>query len=361
VAAKQNETRLAEHTRRVVGRSKAFYAAREPGHFLVGVSFPVESPPTPPLCGLDLERQLEEWLDARLARQRPGWAAKAGLDDDTLPALYPRFGVAEHSAWLGMQVRLQEDTTLPVPLIRTPEDLDKIAFSDQAIWYRCMKSSYDHLRRRQDGTFFLAVRGTMSPMDMANALRGDALFEDVLLRPEFAHRLLRRMTEAVRWYYPRLVSWADEVEGGRIVGAGHWMGPRCIGHLPNDAAMLCSPRVYEEFGFPYEQELVSGYVQIFYHVHNEKMHYVPRLCRLPGLSLLEVTQDPKTPPIMEDLPRVFAATGSAALVLSGTSRQVREHIDELKERNCFLSIECSDRADAGETIEFVRRHSRPLE
>ena len=33
-----------------------------------------------------------------MARFRPGWEAKAGIDDDSLPAIYPRFGVAEHLA-----------------------------------------------------------------------------------------------------------------------------------------------------------------------------------------------------------------------------------------------------------------------
>ena len=106
---------------------------------------------------------------------------------------------------------------------------------------------------------------------------------------------------------------------------------------------------------------VAGYQHVFSHVHNEKMHYVPQLSRLQGLSLLEVTQDPKTPQIMEDLLRILVATGSAALVLSGTGRQVREHIEELKARNCFLTIGSRDRKDAEETINFVRLHFRPLE
>ena len=359
--AKQSGMSLEEHTHRVVRRSKAFYAAKDPGHFLVSVGIPVETPPVPPLCSLDLDTQLGEWLDYRLAAHRPGWKAKEGLDDDTLPGIFPRFGIGEHSAWLGMEVRLQEDTSLPVPLIRTHDDLDKIEFSDQTLWYQYMKASYEHLRRRQDGTFFLAVRGAMTPMDLANAVRGNALFEDFLLAPEFCHRLMRRMTEAIRWYYPQLLSWTDEVEGGNVFACGAWIGPRCIGHISNDAAMLCSARIYSEFGLPYESQTFAGYSHVYYHVHNEKLHYVPELCELPGLALLEITHDPKTPDELEDLPRIFGATGSAAVTLSGNSRQLREHIDELKGRNCFLGISCRDRQEAAETIEFVRLHSKPLE
>ncbi len=117
---------LSEHVGRVVARRRAFYAARTPGHFLVNVHFPVETPAIPPLHVFDLDHQLTAWLDHNLAAARPIWEAKAGLDDDTLPAICPRFGIAEHSAWLGAEVHLQETTCLPVPVLATPADL--IAF-----------------------------------------------------------------------------------------------------------------------------------------------------------------------------------------------------------------------------------------
>ncbi len=117
---------LSEHVGRVVARRRAFYAARTPGHFLVNVHVPVETPAIPPLHVFDLDHQLTAWLDHNLAAARPIWEAKAGLDDDTLPAICPRFGIAEHSAWLGAEVHLQETTCLPVPVLATPADL--IAF-----------------------------------------------------------------------------------------------------------------------------------------------------------------------------------------------------------------------------------------
>jgi hypothetical protein len=77
-----------------------------------------------------------------------------------------------------------------------------------------------------------------------------------------------------------------------------------------------------------------------------------------------VTNDPKTPPALEDLPRVLAATGGATgganLMLYGTSDQVRAHIDELKSRNVLLSVACRDRADADDIVAFIRARSKPL-
>ena len=351
---------LADHIERVVRRSRAFYAARRPGRLLVNVKFPVEAPAVPPLSRFDLDRQLGEWLDLNLAADRPLWAAKEGLDDDALPAACPYFGIAEHSAWLGQEVLFQDNTCLSVPLVRSPEDLDRLALSENTRWFRYMKEGYAHLRSRQDGTFLLAVRGTMAPMDLANAVRGDEFFADVLAAPEFAHRLLTFLTRALRWYYPQLVSWADPVADGNVFMGGNWVGPACIGHLSNDAAMLCGPEIYETFGFPYERRQVAGYRRVVYHVHNEKLHFVPRVAGLPGMARLDVAADPKTVPPIEDLPRIQAATGSANLRFSTTSDRLRAHVGELTDRNFFVDVRCRDRQDAADIIRLVRDRSRPL-
>jgi hypothetical protein len=97
---------------------------------------------------------------------------------------------------------------------------------------------------------------------------------------------------------------------------------------------------------------------VFYHVHNEKMHFVPKLAQLPGMTLLEVSNDPKIPGTLENLDQIFAATGSANLMLHGTSDEVRSCIDQLKARNVFLQVTCQDRKDAQDIIGLVRSYSK---
>ncbi len=342
-------------------RARSFYSRTGPGHFLVNARVPADHPSVPPLNGFELDRQLAEWLDCKLAAAMPALRVKDGLDDDSIPCVYPHFGIAEHSAWLGLDVNLQETTSLPIPGIADLDDLSAITLNERNKWFGYMKSAYDYLRTKKDGTFVLAVRGTMGPMDMANAVRGDELYTDFLLNPEPCHRLLDFMVKAIRWYFPRLCSWADEIEGGHVFAFGEsWMPAGTIGHLSNDAAMLCSSKIYEEFGFSYEQRLVSGYGHVLYHVHNEKLHYVPRLAGLSGLAMLQISADPKTAPPICDLARILAATGSANLMLDASSDEVREHIDELRGRNAFLQVNCRDRADAEDIVRFVRAKSKPL-
>jgi hypothetical protein len=346
---------------RVTQRARSFYSRTEPGHLLVNVHFPVDAPVLPALWDFDLDRQLTEWLDHKLTVARPVWRAKQGLDDDSIPAICPHFGIAEHTAWLGMDAVLQETTSLAVPLIKSPDDFRLLKLSEQHKWFRYMKTSYDYLRAQKDGTFVLSLRGTMSPMDIANALCGDDLFLYFLQEPEFCHRLMDWLANAISWYIGHQQSWADAVAGGYVYFfGGGWMPANTIGHLSNDTAMLCSLAIYEQFGFPYESKLVEPYSGVLYHVHNEKIHYVPRLSGLPHLSMLEVSYDPKTVTPIENLARIYQMTGSANLMLRADSAQVRQHMDELRERNVFLQVDCQDRKDAEDMVNLVRDRSKAL-
>ncbi len=348
-----------ERISRILPRCREFFYAREPGHILLQVHVPVEAPPIPPLSSFDLDRQLTEWLDFRLAAARADWHAKDGLDDDTVPCICPQFGIGEHSAWLGMEMRLQETTCLPVPIVTDLADVDKLTLREDTRWYGYMEKGYAYLRSRKDGTFLISVRGALGPMDLANALRGDDLFLDVLLDPAGVHKLMAFCTRALVWWYPRLLGWADQIEGGHIfMYTGGWMGPQGLGHITNDAAMLCGPAIYDQFAYPYERILCEGYNLVLYHVHNRQLHFAPRVAQLPHLALLEVTNDPNTAPALQDLPRVLGATGSANLMLHGTSDEVRTHLGELRERNVALSVTCQDRADAQDVIAFVRAQAR---
>ena len=347
--------------RGAIRRSRAFYSATEGGHFLVVAHVPAAGPTLPPLYEFDLERELERWLDCRLEAMRPLWAAKQGLDDDSVPCIAPYFGIAEHTAWLGMEVQLQQETCLPRPMLRSLDEIGKLRLRDDTPWFGYMKHGYEHLRHRQDGEFVLGVRGTMTPMDMANAVRGDELFYEFVTEQKKVHRLVNWLTDAVSWYFDQLRSWADEIDGGHVyTQTCGWVGPNGIGHLSNDSAVLCSPEVYAEFGYPYEQRLFSRYGAVVYHIHNEKMHFVPKLATLPNLGIIEVTNDPRTPPAAEDLPRVLAATGSARLMLHMNSDELRAHIDELNGRNVLFEAFCRNRKDAEDVVKLVRARSKPL-
>lgn len=353
---------LNAHIDRVVQRSRRFFAATTPGHFLVHAYVPFDEPPVRALCDFNLERQLPEWMDYQLAIAAARWRAKDGLDDDHIPSLSPIFGMAEYSAWLGMEVQLQRDTCLPLPMVHGPEDLDRLIFSTSARWFQYLQTGYRYLQERKADRFVVSFGGMIGPMDMANAVRGDDFFLDVVLNPEFMHRLLRRMVEGSHWFFDHLLGWCDCVAGGYVYQfGGFWLPGTRPGHLTNDPAMMCGADVYDAFGFPYEQELAATYSGSLYHVHNANLRMVPRVATLPRLRVLQISNDPKITPVPEDLARLYAVTPpSLPLMMHATSDQIRAHLPELQQRNICLRVPCRDRADADDIVALVRDRSQPL-
>ena len=352
---------LGKHIQDVVNRSTAFYQKNESGHFLVNAKIADKALEIPPFYDFDLDSELEKFLECELESAKCKWKAKEGIDDDSIPAIAPYFGIAEHSAWLGLDAVIQENTSFPIPAVNTIDDLNKLSCSEGNKWFLYMKRAYDYLRSRKDGSFVLAVRGIMTPMDIANAVCGDKLFEDFLLESEYCHQLMEYFTAALRWYYPYVLSWSDNVENGYIFNCGEgWMPKGTIGHLSNDTAMLCSPKIYKNFGMPYEKEQVKDYSNVLYHVHNEKMHYFPELVKLQNLSMLQISYDPKTVKPINNLNEIYKVTGNVNLMLDATCNEVVNNIEMLKKRNVFLQVECNNKKEAVEIIKFIRGHSKKI-
>ena len=352
---------LAERIARVSERAKAFYAATSPGHYLVSTTIPCPWLPDPDFTTIDWQDPagLQGVLDIQLERWRVRWAAKAHLDDDTLPSIAPFFGYAEHTAWTGQRVVWQQDTSLAEPLIHRPEDIDTLAMQPDCDSFRRLRDSYAYLRSRQDGSFLLAMRGATSPLELANSLLGDRLFTDLKEEPEMIHRLLRRIVDIYPGYLETLRGWADQVAGGHCFFIHQsWVGPDAMGHMSNDAAMLVSPATYRTFGLPYDEALTKRWRHIVFHVHTQGMHYLPELCKLSRLSLLQMQADPSVGPNLGMIDAILAATGTANLLLTATSDEIRANIDRLTERNVFFNASCTDSADAEDLIVLLRRRSQ---
>ena len=124
--------------------------------------------------------------------------------------------------------------------------------------------------------------------------------------------------------------------------------------------MLCSEKIYTDFGYPYEKLITQQYQHVIYHIHNEKMHYVPELLKLPNLSLVELTDDPKTIPCIKRIPEILEMTGTKALMIHATSDQIRNHMNDLKKANVYIDAKCCDKADAEDVIKLIRANSKKL-
>lgn len=96
----------------VADKTRAFYETNTAGCALLKVK-EIATQPQPALCLTDYNfpKDMRRYLDDRAARLLHTMALRDGLADDTLPALAPWYGIAEHSAFLGGKVTFGEDTS----------------------------------------------------------------------------------------------------------------------------------------------------------------------------------------------------------------------------------------------------------
>lgn len=356
---------LQEKIQRVVARTRAFYQKTEPGHLLIQTDVPSGHKGHDPFDSFDFSRDEEVYrlMDQQLENARAGWLAKEGLDDDEIPCIHPRFGYAEHVAWLGSPVTLQPTTSHPEPFVDDDFDPNSLTTDENRRWFQIMKRAYDYLRSKKDGSFVLSVRGASSPMEIAQMIRGEEILMDFMDedRQEWCHAMISRITDIYPWYLNHLRSWCDEVEGGHVLSYFKvWMGPNAVGSLSNDIAIMCSPETYLTFGFPYEKRLCEQYGSVLYHTHTQKVHFHKDLCRLPNLTLLQYENDPQVPNAPVQMDHILEASGDAKLHITGNSQEVRENLHKFAGRNVYLKAWCKSHEDAQDLIALVRKQSKPI-
>ncbi|MDI7278079.1 MAG: uroporphyrinogen decarboxylase family protein, partial [Anaerolineae bacterium] len=239
----------------VIARYRAFYAAEGAGHLctFVGVPYRDEEPlEAMPLTSIDwaAERGLEEYLDLSMRNLERIWRASREVADDGIPSAYLNLGIGDYSAYVAGEVIFGEDTSWAIPVIASWADLERLDLSEDNRWVRVLERAIRHICGRCRPVGIPVVRGYYSPLDLARALRGDALFTDLYDAPREVHRLLAFCARATIWLAERLQGIIGEWYGGQVAGA--WMPPGTI-CLSEDTACLLSPALYAGFARPYTQ------------------------------------------------------------------------------------------------------------
>lgn len=122
-----------------------------------------------------------------------------------------------------------------------------------------------------------------APQGVALYVRGFEKFSlDLYDDPEFAHRILRYVTDAAK----NFARWRADFTGDPIAPCD----------LFNDDIPLMSPDIYREFFFQYEQELCDFHGGVgYWHSCGDITKHVGEICRLSDISLFDfgVTMEDK--------------------------------------------------------------------
>lgn len=346
-----------EHISEIIGRTMAFYQSTSRGKALIQVKNirSIRSSGSKAMNEWNFPEDLYGYLDDRIERFTAYLERRKDVRDDLIPAMYPWFGIAEHSAFVGGEVMFTKETSYHQPVIHQWEDLEKLELREDNPWLRMVLDGLAYLKDKSEGRYFVKLRGADGPMDIANALRGNELFADFYEYPDEVHKLMDFCTKAVQWTLDRQKKIVGELEGGVITGFDIWLPGNSIGQLSEDASTMCSQEIYREFGFPYTKRLVDQYDHAFIHTHALGKHNIPVIAEIDKFSVIEISSDPNTPRAIEIYKELSECLEDKTVVVELTYDEIVENLDFLKDRKTIIWYSAEDIDDAQRAVELVRR------
>lgn len=296
--------------------------------------------------------RMEEFLDENIKALEYHWSQRQGIDDDSIPSIIPRYGIAEHSAFVAGDVDFSEDTSWPHPVIKDYRDAKKLELNEDNLWLRLVIDGLSYLKEQSKNRYAVSLRGAMSPLDLANALRGNDIFMDFYDYPEELHELLEFCTKASAWYMTHQKEVAGDFYGGSIGNV--WIPGNSFGHLSEDTSVLCSPDIYKEFGQPYTRKLVEGYDRVFMHLHTAGVQAFKNIADIEKLQSFELAPDPNQPRGINVYKNNFNLFKNRIMKLYITFDEIQDNIEFLKQAKTVLHCSACCTEEAKEIVKYVR-------
>lgn len=240
------------------------------------------------------------------------WMAPAG--DDSLPGLYIDWGTgATASLFTGREANFQEGTSYSTDtVVKRWDDIDKLRFDPENRWVKYELEFWRGVASAYVEGIALLPKLYRSPLDLANDLRGNRIFEDMVLEPEQVERLIERCTdmiiEADRFFHAELPVirqapsgiWGVAVPGREMPGVN------------GDPVDLISAEMGERFNHPYIERLIEYGGGMYFHHHTLGASRFESVSRIRGLTVQQYTADPKCTRVYDVLDERWVAASHRA-------------------------------------------------
>ncbi len=345
-------------------RYRAFYEGGATGamvfiRYITELENDPSIPKIRPLNQWNFDTELHDFLDACIAREDAIFARREDVEDDNIPSVQPRFGIGEHSAYLGGEVLMEEDTSYNTPFITDWSQTANLHTDPENIWFRRVIDGIRYIREHGGDRVAPRARGGCSPADLVNFIRGNDMFTDLYEYPDELHELLARCAETERWFADEQMKALGDFYGGAINGFGFWMPPNSFGHLSEDWSYMCSPAMYREFGQAYTDRMTEGLDHVYMHVHSGGAHILPDLVRSKNITTIELSKDPNQPTSMQVYEKYGECLKDKIVVATANYDEIVQYTPFLNGRKTFLWVGCETVEEAKKTVRYVREHFEP--
>lgn len=343
-----------------LARWQTFMADPTPGRIMVNLAtwaMDLELPVAPrPLESWNFPADAAAFADHAIERMRAELDLTGHIDDDRLPFLNPGIGIALNSLnYADGEMLVSAGTTWRHPVIHAWSDLEQLRCDPANPWLAATSAMNRRFVSAWDGDYCVQTFSHFAPMDMANALRGNALFTDFYDAPEQVHALMQRSADAILWLEREQRRIVPMINGGTVIW-GTWVPGRTV-FMSEDAPDMCSPDLYRTFGKPYTEQVAAADGSCWIHHHAKGYHVHGDVAKVRGLAMVELSWDPNCPRPVDRLDDIIRENAGVPLMIRCTARDVYEKIEIMKRGRLALMLMADSLKEAEDALAFVRKHT----
>lgn len=342
---------------RRASRYRQFYASNRPGDLLIVVRQNPYWVTKKNLFDYDFEHGGHLGMAEDMARCAEGMLEQSeAAGDDLIPWMSPDFGIAIHHAYvIDMPVQFAEWTSWadhPLAADDGYTRLDEVVYNPDNRWVRLIREMIRYWKDRPSQPYLVNGHHHFSPLDMANALRGNALFTDFYDVPELVTELLRRCADTIIAH-----EWDLRQETGPQPGMPFWgaLAPRDSVFLSEDAMDMIGPALSVQWGQPWSAKVrdAVGGLAVHHHMLGAAVQGV--IGQTVRNSLIQISNDPNCPPAADKLLELYEASGGNALMFDCSLADLRRLKPVLPRLRAIAVVAVGDDAVAArEAVELIR-------
>ncbi|MEG0898019.1 MAG: uroporphyrinogen decarboxylase family protein [Ruthenibacterium sp.] len=333
----------------IIAKTRAFYDTRAQGCALIKVKEIATLPSYGlPLNHYNFPNDVYRYLDDCATRYMLRMEQRAGLRDDTVPAVGPWYGIAEHTAFLGGKIDFESDTSWHHVEMAAADDFTNLSLDENNPVLKMVIGGIAYLRDKYSKYFVPMVRGASGALEMANALRGSELFYDFYEDPEGLEKLLDFCANALIWNYEKQLTASGDGYGGVVTGFGEWRPGRGLGHVSEDTTTMISVEQFEKFARPRTERVYRHFDEVFLHMHALSERCLASAAAMPNLRLMELSSDPNTDRAIEVWKRNRENLTKVIPVLCLTRQEIESNMELLKSQKTVVWYNATSLEDAQE-------------
>lgn len=344
-----------------MARVRAFFACAPDAPGALIITFPsVLTLRGPVLNQYDFETDIRSYLDDYLAYQAQLMEVRCGIEDDWIPSVVPYMGIGEFSAFVAGEIEFGDDTSWCKPVLSEKSDLDSLRLDPKNKWFVRLNYATRYMVQHIASHRIPFGRGYYSPLDLAWALRGEAIYMDFYEDPDWVHKLLDFTTQATIWFAR---AQADEICAPQFAHElSTWYCGRNRVAVGEDISSLCSPTHYSEFGAPYTQRVFDSFGIGEVHCHSAGPHILPEFLKLKRIRQIQIVADPNTERpveilerLMDKRPELFGRSpGFPVMAVDATADEVVDYYDLCRRARVVFSVVTDEAEEAKDAVHMFR-------